>query len=170
MNNIGLFYGSVSGNTETVAKKIGNLLELPFFHIHNVAKATPKDLEKYENIIIGVPTWGNGVLEGVCKDFLTTLKNANLTNKKVAIFGLGDAKTYAYTFVDGLAEVYAILVEKNCDLVGFVPNQNYNFKQSKALIDNKFIGLPIDEDNEPHLTDSRIEKWIEQINEEFESW
>jgi flavodoxin I len=36
---------------------------------------------------------------------------------------------------------------------------------SKALINGKLVGLALDEDNEPDLTDYRLKKWIEKIGD-----
>ena len=37
----------------------------------------------------------------------------------------------------------------------------YEFEESEAIFDGKFIGLPIDEDFEPELTDERVAKWLD---------
>jgi flavodoxin I len=34
------------------------------------------------------------------------------------------------------------------------------------VIDGKFCGLPIDEDNESELSDQRLAAWVQQINSE----
>ncbi len=33
--------------------------------------------------------------------------------------------------------------------------------------DNHFIGLAIDEDRQPELTDERVDAWVKQISEEM---
>jgi flavodoxin I len=43
----------------------------------------------------------------------------------------------------------------------------YDFNKSKALRDDKFIGLALDEDNQSDLTDSRIKQWVTQLKKEF---
>jgi flavodoxin I len=34
-------------------------------------------------------------------------------------------------------------------------------------MDGKFMGLPVDEDFEPELTDERVENWVQQIRPHF---
>jgi flavodoxin I len=52
-------------------------------------------------------------------------------------------------------------------LTGQVSTDGYEFDESEAVVDGKFLGLPIDEDFEPELTDERVEKWVKQISSEF---
>ena len=53
-------------------------------------------------------------------------------------------------------------------LVGQWPTEGYEFEASKALIDeNTFIGLCIDEDRQPELTEERVDKWVNQIYDEM---
>ena len=40
----------------------------------------------------------------------------------------------------------------------------YTFDDSEAVIDGKFIGLPLDDINEDDKTDTRIEAWIAAIS------
>jgi len=51
--------------------------------------------------------------------------------------------------------------------VGAWPTEGYDFSVSKAVVDGKFLGLAIDEDNQKNLTQGRIEKWVQQIKSEF---
>ena len=40
----------------------------------------------------------------------------------------------------------------------------YTFGDSEAVIDGKFIGLPLDDINEEDKTDTRIKAWIAAIS------
>ena len=51
-------------------------------------------------------------------------------------------------------------------MIGKVPTSGYTYDDSKSVIDGKFCGLPIDEDNESELTDERLSQWVQQINSE----
>ena len=42
--------------------------------------------------------------------------------------------------------------------------EGYTYDDSKSVIDGKFCGLAIDEDNESELTDQRLQAWVQQIN------
>ncbi|PLO94153.1 flavodoxin FldA, partial [Klebsiella pneumoniae] len=44
----------------------------------------------------------------------------------------------------------------------------YHFEASKGLADDDhFVGLAIDEDRQPELTNERVEKWVKQVAEEL---
>ncbi|MCG3719261.1 flavodoxin, partial [Aliarcobacter butzleri] len=50
---------------------------------------------------------------------------------------------------------------------GFTSTEGYYHDGSKAQIDDKFVGLVIDEDNQSDLTDERIENWVNNIKSEI---
>jgi flavodoxin I len=61
-----------------------------------------------------------------------------------------------------------IVESKGGIVIGNWPTEGYEFEASKALIDeNTFIGLCIDEDRQPELTDVRVSKWVTQLNDEM---
>ena len=54
-------------------------------------------------------------------------------------------------------------------IVGHWPTEGYHFEASKGLADDKnFLGLAIDEDRQPELTNERVEKWVKQIFDELQ--
>ena len=120
-------------------------------------------LAGYKNLIFGVSTWGIGDLQEDWNIFFPELSKADLKGKTIALFGLGDAESYPDTFVDGMGTIYEIIKDKGCTIIGQVDAADYNFEDSKAVYEGSFIGLPLDEDNESNLTDSRIEKWLTKI-------
>ena len=54
-------------------------------------------------------------------------------------------------------------------VIGYWPNQGYEFSASKALTENQqhFVGLALDEDNQYNASDERISHWCQQINNEI---
>ena len=52
-------------------------------------------------------------------------------------------------------------------VIGQVSTDGYEFEESEAVVDGKFVGLPIDEDFEPELTDERVAQWIEILKPAF---
>ncbi len=60
-----------------------------------------------------------------------------------------------------------ILEEKISELggttVGYCSTDGYDFNESKAVRDGKFVGLALDEDNQSELTDKRINTWVTQL-------
>jgi len=52
-------------------------------------------------------------------------------------------------------------------MVGYVDKSSYTFEESKSIIGESFCGLPLDEDSESDLTDSRLESWATQLKSEI---
>lgn len=167
MKKIGIIYGSNSGNTENIAESIKNLLAGYDVNLINISKAKVEDFGEYNNLILGTSTWGIGDLQDDWESFLPTLGKVNFDGKVVALFGLGDSYTYSDSFVDGIGIIYDEIKDKNCKIIGSVKLDDYSFDESKAVINNEFVGLPIDEDNEANKTNSRLEKWVNQIKSDF---
>lgn len=164
MNKIAIFYGSSTGNAESAAKQIAKLLNADIF---DVADNPVKELQNYENLIFGTSTWGIGDLQDDWDSFLPELKNIDLSGKVCAIFGLGDCDSYADSFVNGIGTIYRAIENKGCKIVGFVGTSGYDYEASTAEVNGKFIGLPLDEDNEDNLTNERVNKWVTQLKEEL---
>ena len=164
MNKTAIFYGSSTGNTESIAKQLAEMLEADTF---DVADNPIEQLEIYENLIFGASTWGVGDLQDDREEFISELENADLNGKVCAIFGLGDSASYPDNFVDGIGIIYQAIKNKECKIVGFVDTIGYDYASSTAETDGKFVGLPLDEDNESKLTDVRIDKWVEQLKSKF---
>ncbi|TAN49781.1 MAG: flavodoxin [Methylococcaceae bacterium] len=171
MGKIGIFFGSDTGNTRKAAKKIhkklGDAADAPV----NVNKASADDLLKYDALILGTPTLGDGELPGLTagaqaeswEEFLPQLQGKDFSGKTVALFGLGDQEGYGHEFVDALFFIYDVLVEGGATIVGAWPTDGYSFSASKAVVDDQFVGLALDEDNQSDQSDERIDAWLELI-------
>lgn len=172
MKKMGLFYGPLGGSTERVAKKVAAALGNDDVDLIAVKNAKASDVEKYENVIFGMSTIGKETWESdkPANDwdvFLTELEKIDYSNKKIAMFGLGDQITYDLHFVDALGTVSEIILPRGAQIIGRVDTEGYDFRESQAIVDGKFIGLPVNEDFEPELTDERINNWIKTIKPEF---
>jgi len=164
MTSTAVFYGSDTGNTEAVAKQIAEKLQADIYDV----STNPKDkLGAYKNLILGTSTMGLGDLQDDWASFISELEQADLSEKTVALFGLGDAEMYTDTFVDGMGEIYNSIKDKGCKIVGQVAASNYEFDDSSAVVDGSFVGLPLDEDNQSDLTEERLGAWIESIKGEL---
>ena len=62
--------------------------------------------------------------------------------------------------------MYTAFLQAGAKIIGKVPTDGYTFEESKSVIDGKFCGLAIDEDNESDLTDERLSNWVKQIGAE----
>jgi flavodoxin I len=167
MKKIGIFYGSSTGNCEIVAMELQQRLGKEQVDVYDVATCQPNKLSSYQNLIFGVSTWGIGQLQDDWEDFLPVLTKENLAGKTIALYGLGDQQTYADSFVDGLGIMYDYMNDTESRIIGEWPLKGYDFHKSKAVRNNTFVGLVIDEDSQSNQTHNRIEQWIEQIKNEF---
>ena len=66
----GIFYGSTTGVTADIARRIATILGLNDADIHDVARTAPDSLADYDLIIAGSSTWGNGEIQDDWYDFL----------------------------------------------------------------------------------------------------
>ena len=164
MKKIAIFYGSSMGNTKAVAKDLSTKLDADIFDVAH----SPKDkLSKYDNVIFGTSTWGFGDLQDDWEDFINVLEAADLSNKVVAVFGFGDGSSYPDTFVDGIGTIYNVVKDKASKVIGQTETDSYDYDASTAEVDGKFVGLPLDDENQSDLTDSRVEAWVAQISKDF---
>jgi flavodoxin I len=168
MAKIGLFWGSQTGNTQTISETIQKELGgTSIVDLHDIAGADQSDFEPYECLIIGCPTWNVGEMQADWAGFYDELDGIDFSNKKVAYFGAGDQIGYADNFQDAMG----ILEEKIAGLggqtVGYWPTEGYEHTASQAMRDGKFVGLAIDEDNQSELTSARIKTWVAQLKSEF---
>jgi flavodoxin I len=158
--SVTVIYGSDSGATRAVASKIakgtgGRLLD--------VSEARTADYQGCDLLILGSPTYGLGDLQTDWELHLGQLEGADLTAHRVALFGTGDQETYPDSFVDAMGTLYDKVVARGADVVGFTEIDGYGFTRSTALRGGRFVGLALDEDTQPHLTNARIESWLEQL-------
>lgn len=164
MKKTAIFYGSTMGNTKAVAEQLAKKLNADIF---DVAKTPNDKLSEYSNLIFGTSTWGVGDLQDDWEEFISYLENADISNLVVAIFGFGDSSTYSDTFVDGIGTIYNIVKDKGCKIVGHTAVESYEYDASTAEVDGKFVGLPLDDENQSQLTNERVDAWVEQIKVDF---
>ncbi|QJC35776.1 flavodoxin FldA [Enterobacteriaceae endosymbiont of Donacia sparganii] len=168
MSKIGIFFGSDTGNTENVAcniyKKLGNKIS----SIFNIAQVEQKDIEQYNILLFGIPTWYYGEVQCDWEYFLPTLEKINFKNKILGLFGCGDQEDYGEYFCDAISIIYNIVKINKARIIGYWPTKGYYFHSTKSLKNkNYFLGLTIDEDRQPELTNLRINTWIKQILKEL---
>jgi flavodoxin I len=98
----GIFFGSDTGNTENIAKMIQKQLGKDVADVHDIAKSSKEDLEGYDILLLGIPTWYYGEAQCDWDDFFPTLEDIDFNGKLVALFGCGDQEDYAEYFCDAL--------------------------------------------------------------------
>jgi len=172
MDKIGIFYGTEKGLTAAMAQVMYRVLgdgiaDAPV----NVNQARVADLLQYQALILGVPSYGVGELpgrttgseEGNWEEFLFRLDEADLSGKRVALFGLGNQQKYYDRFASSLIHLYHYMVSYGAEVIGRWGTEGYHFTHSHAVIDQQFVGLVLDHHNQPELTKDRIITWLEQI-------
>ena len=160
MNATIVIYGSSTGTCEAIAETIAQKLGC---EVINVQDLTADVVNNNQNLILGTSTWGAGELQDDWYDGLKILQQADLSGKTIALFGCGDSESYGDTFVGGISELYNGIKASGATFVGSVDTDGYTFDDSEAVVDGKFVGLPLDDVNEDDKTDTRIEAWIADI-------
>lgn len=167
MNKVGLFWGSDTGMTEEIVTVLLDLIGVDQIASINVFNATPKDFEAYSRLILGLSTWYDGELQSDWDEFFEQFQTINFSGKTVALFGLGDQEGYGEFFVDGIGIIGNVVEQNGGTIVGKWSTKGYDFEASKAIdFNGDFMGLAIDEDNQPEQTDKRLEKWVDQLKKE----
>merc|ERR1719258_752624 len=161
---VGLYFGTQGGNTETAAGEIASATGLEAL---DIADAGAADLAGYDGLIVGAPTWHTGADEQrtgtTWDDYLDEIKGLDLCGKPVAIFGVGDSMGYGDNFCDAIEELHSTFSAAGAKMLGYVGASDYQHTESKSVDGDKFLGLPLDEDNENDLTKGRVDKWMAQI-------
>lgn len=172
MEKIAILFGPSGGNTEKAARLVAKAIGEDNTVLIPVKEVGEESLKPYSRIIFGGPTvgthtWSDPNQKNDWDLFLTRLYKLNLEGKKCAVFGLGDQVSYSFKFVDDIGVIADQIVQAGGKLVGHVGPEGYTFDESKAFREGKFLGLPLDEDNEPELTQPRINKWVELLKTEL---
>jgi flavodoxin I len=168
MASVGIFFGSDTGNTEAVAKMIQKQLGSKLVHVQDIAKSSKEDINNFDLLLLGIPTWYYGEAQCDWDDFFPELEAIDFSTKLVAIFGCGDQEDYAEYFCDAMGTVRDIIESKGATIVGHWSTDGYEFEASKALVDeSNFVGLCIDEDRQPELTEQRVKMWVDQVYQEM---
>ncbi|MGA1940294.1 flavodoxin [Arcobacter sp. YIC-310] len=155
-----IFYTTSTGNTTEIATKLAE--ELGGIEVFDLSANLDK-VEQYDKVILGASTWGDGDLNDDLDEVWDEFCELDFSGKNVALFSLGDQEGYGDTFVDALGTIYEQVNSKGANVIGFTATDGYEYDESKAEIDGKFVGLVIDEDNQDDLTDDRIKAWAEDI-------
>jgi flavodoxin I len=173
MSKTALIFSPVGGNVNSVTNKLGELIGNDKVDIIPVEEVEKEDIDKYDKLIllgstVGADHWNNETVPDEWPGFFAKIQEISLENKKIAIVGLGNSFIYPSHFADGMAILHDQLTKLNAKVLGKVESEGYDFTDSESLDeDGFFCGLPIDEDNEPELTDERLESWISILKPDF---
>ena len=178
MTRTAIFFGTDTGYTRKIAKLIAKQLgkELVPDKPSNINRTTVDEFLGYDALILGTPTYGEGVLPGIdtgieagsWAEFLPQLPADCLKGKTVALFGFGDQKKYSDRYVSAMGSLYDAVIEKGASVVGHWPVEGYEFENSFAVRDGQFVGLALDDKNQGLLTEGRVKQWLEKIQSEID--
>ncbi|MFT8322062.1 MAG: flavodoxin domain-containing protein [Bacillus sp. (in: firmicutes)] len=113
---IGVFYATMSGNTEAIADCIAECLVKSGFT--PVLKEIPdinhvEELKEYDLIFLGMYTWGDGDFPDECLDFVEEMGETQWDNT-FALFGSGD--TSYDDFCGALDRLKPVLTSKGATI------------------------------------------------------
>lgn len=172
MKRIAILSWPKGGNTQLAADKIIQQFasysddikidELDFLTV------TESKLRPYDAYIVGGATIGADnwlIADNTTKwaVFFDIIRFTDLSGKKAAVFAIGNQELYPENFADGMAVVKKVLEEKGAKIIGYWPTNGYDFSDSRSIEGENFIGLVIDQDTQPELTETRIEEWVAQL-------
>ncbi|OMH38291.1 flavodoxin FldB [Motiliproteus sp. MSK22-1] len=163
-----LFYGSTTGNTEDIAEQIQRSME--DVELFDVAEDSLDQLEGYDLIILGIPTWDYGEIQSEWQDIWDEIDTIDFHGKTVALYGLGDQIGYGEWFLDAMGLLHDKVKAQGARVIGYWPVEGYDFEESKAVTADGclFVGLAIDEDCQHELTEERVETWLAKLKVELE--
>lgn len=165
-----VLYATMFGATEVVAERVAELLSVELGYqvpCRDIAWYDLTELSEFDLLIIGTSTWNIGQLPSDLELHLPDLAALDLHGKLLALFGTGDQVGYPDTYLDALEIVADALELTGAELIGQWPNVGYDFIDSRALHDGQLLGLGVDEDNEPELTDERVQQWVKKVLSDY---
>lgn len=167
---IGIFYGSTTCYTEMAAEKIQEQLQQLIktdIALYNIKDVSLTKTQEYDVLILGISTWDFGELQEDWESSWDDIASLKLNQKIVALFGLGDQLGYADWFQDALGMLHDEVLLHPCEVIGYWPNEGYEFTASKALSEDQshFVGLSLDDENQYEKSEDRIIAWCRIIVE-----
>jgi len=176
MKKIGMFFGTETGTTRLVAKKIfrklgEDIADAPI----NVNRIAPEDMLGYDALILGTPSYGNeelpgrgaGCEESNWEEFFARfdkMGTPDFSGTRIALFGLGAQERYAERFCGSLMRLYERFHGCGAEIVGDDwSTEGYTFTHSAAVANGRFVGLVIDQRTQGMLTDARIDAWLARV-------
>ncbi|MFA5550267.1 MAG: flavodoxin domain-containing protein [Trueperaceae bacterium] len=161
-----VLYATMFGATELVAEQVALALQRELgttVPCRDLAYLDLGVLADHDLLVVGLSTWNIGQLPSDMELRLPELAALDLNGKLLALFGTGDAVGYPDTYLDALEIVNDALIPTGVERIGAWPVAGYSFVESRAQRGDMFLGLGVDEDNEPELTEERVNAWTRKV-------
>ena len=168
---IAIVWGSTTGNTQSAADRLclelGERVEL----CASVEDVSVEQMRGFDVLLIGASTWDVGELQHDWPDRVEAMAKEDWSNTYFGFFGCGDAYAYEDTFVDAFGIIWEHIQPCGAMLIGKWPTRGYEFSASRALCESgkMFLGLALDEENQPDMTEDRVKRWASQICSELDT-
>ena len=164
----GIYFSSVTGNTEEIADLIGEVVGADPADIDDMTATAIADQNP---IFVGAPTWNTGAEDNrtgsEMDEFMyKELLDLDLTGKTVSVFGCGDAVGYSDNFCDAIEEMHDRFAAAGATMVGYTDPGliDPEFAASKSVRDGKFLGLPVDKINgDEDENEDKVKAWAEEV-------
>lgn len=163
---VAVVFGSTFGDTAAAAQRIAAVLEQRLDRAVPCVDVVGADLAALATcdlLVAGTSTWHGGDLQDDWADALAVVARIDWHGCRVALFGLGDQLGYPDTFVDGLADLAAAFEGAGARLVGSWPRDGYDHVHSRAERGDAFLGLALDETQQPERSAARIRRWCDLL-------
>lgn len=144
-----IVFGSTTGNTESMAEVINDVLEEKGWDtvLKNVDKTSVEELSwDYDLVLLGSSTWGDEEIEiqDDFAEFYASMDEISLVGKKVAVFGCGDS---SYEHFCGAVDVIGEKVE---------------------ALGGKLVAESLKIDGDPDDADDDIKVWAATVAEQVQ--
>jgi flavodoxin len=159
---IPIVYASTSGSTELVAVEIARQLG-PKAQLVNLRDFEETDLwhdTGAELVVAGGPTYGQGdwhyLWEAKVHKVLPLLVGA----KRVALFGLGDARFHGVTFCGALGKLHDAVVAAGVKPIGTTDANKYAYEATPSLRGGAFPGFVLDYKQDRRRVQDQVNGWF----------
>lgn len=176
MKRVNILSWPKGGETEKIASQLlahfnqnendVKAIELDFLTVDE-QKIKSCDLLVVGGSTVGADNWSTADNTTKWGHLFSLLRLTDLSGLKAAVFGLGDQKKFPDNFVDGMSVVKKLLELKGAKIVGYWSTETYEFNDSRSIEEDDFVGLALDTENQPELTEKRIQGWVDQVIQEI---
>lgn len=164
-----IIYSFHSIKSAKVAEKIFEAFNDISLKKVNAEDIIEEEFLSFDFMILGIPTWFDGELPNYWDEFVPALEDMDLKGKTFALFGLGDQRGYPENFADGIGIMAEVLEHCGAKIIGNSNIEGYTFESSRAVRDDKFLGLVLDQENQARLTSQRVKNWVESLKKELKT-